>query len=67
MLRYKAVEIFTSGAVRCRKKPLMDAVIQYVREPKIAARCIVLPYGRASGGHLHWNAMPTMPTAISWL
>ncbi len=41
MLRYKAIEIFTNEAARCHKKPLVDAVIQYVRELKIAARCIV--------------------------
>ncbi|HSM73018.1 MAG TPA: DUF190 domain-containing protein [Desulfobacterales bacterium] len=41
MLRYKAIEIFTSEAARCHKKPLSDAVIQYIRELKIAARCIV--------------------------
>ncbi|MFY9941175.1 MAG: DUF190 domain-containing protein [Desulfobacterales bacterium] len=41
MLRYNAIEIFTSEAARCHKKPLVDAVIQYIRELKIAARCIV--------------------------
>ncbi|MFZ2042072.1 MAG: DUF190 domain-containing protein, partial [Desulfobacterales bacterium] len=41
MLHYKAIEIFTSEAARCHKKPLVDVVIQYVRELKIAARCIV--------------------------
>ncbi len=41
MLTYRAIEIFTSEAARCRKKPLADAVIQYIRGLKIAARCIV--------------------------
>ena len=41
MLNYKAIEIFTSEDARYRKKPLVDAVLQYVRGLKIAARCIV--------------------------
>ena len=41
MLTYRAIEIFTSESARCRKKPLADAVIQYIRGLKIAARCIV--------------------------
>jgi CBS domain-containing protein len=41
MLHYKSIEIFTSEAARCHKTPLVDAVIQHVRELKIAARCIV--------------------------
>jgi CBS domain-containing protein len=41
MLRYNAIEIFTSEAARCHNKPLSDAVIQFIRELKIAARCIV--------------------------
>jgi hypothetical protein len=28
MLPYKAIEIFTSEAAHCHKKPLVDAVIQ---------------------------------------
>lgn len=41
MLDYKAIEIFTSEETRYRKKPIADAVMQYVTELKIAARCIV--------------------------
>ncbi|MFO7713799.1 DUF190 domain-containing protein [Desulfosarcina sp.] len=41
MLDYKGIEIFTSEAALYRKKPVADAVIQYVRDLKIAARCIV--------------------------
>jgi CBS domain-containing protein len=41
MLNYKAIEIFTSEEARYRKKPLADAIVQYVRDLKIAARCIV--------------------------
>jgi len=41
MLDYKAIEIFTSEEARCQGKPATDAVIQYIRNLKIAARCIV--------------------------
>jgi CBS domain-containing protein len=41
MLNYKAIEIFTSEEARHGKKPLADAVVQYIRKLKIAARCIV--------------------------
>lgn len=41
MLPYKAIEIFTSETARCRNKPATDAVIEYIRDLKIAARCIV--------------------------
>lgn len=41
MLRYKAIEIFTSEEARFRKKPVAEAVLQYVHDLKIAARCIV--------------------------
>jgi CBS domain-containing protein len=41
MLNYKAIEIFTSEEARYRNKPVADAVIQYIRDLKIAARCIV--------------------------
>ena len=41
MLDYKAIEIFTSEEARFRKKSISDAVIQLVRDLKIAARCIV--------------------------
>lgn len=38
MLRYKANEIVTSEAARCHGKPLVDAVIHYVRELKVVDR-----------------------------
>jgi CBS domain-containing protein len=41
MLNYKAIEIFTSEEARYRKKPLADVIVQFVRDLKIAARCIV--------------------------
>jgi CBS domain-containing protein len=41
MLNYKAIEILTSEDARFRNKPLAEAVVQYVRGLKIAARCIV--------------------------
>ncbi|MGW8186249.1 MAG: DUF190 domain-containing protein [Desulfobacterales bacterium] len=41
MLHYNAIEIFTSEEARYRKKPVADAVVQYIKDLKIAARCIV--------------------------
>jgi CBS domain-containing protein len=41
MLNYQAIEIFTNEDARYRNKPVADAVIQYIQELKIAARCIV--------------------------
>jgi CBS domain-containing protein len=41
MLNYKAIEIFTSEEARHGKRPLADTVVQYIRDLKIAARCIV--------------------------
>ena len=41
MLAYKAIEIFTSEAARHGKKPVVEAVLEFVRELKTAARCIV--------------------------
>jgi CBS domain-containing protein len=41
MLRYNAIEIFTGEEVRYRKAPLTDAVLAYVHDLKIAARCMV--------------------------
>jgi CBS domain-containing protein len=41
MLAYKAIEIITSERSRYHNKPLSDAVIHYIRELKIAARCMV--------------------------
>ena len=41
MLSYKAIEIFTSEEARCQGKPATDAVVDYIRNLKIAARCIV--------------------------
>lgn len=41
MLNYKAIEIFTNEDARYQGKPIADAVIDYIRDLKIAARCIV--------------------------
>ncbi|MBV5316297.1 MAG: DUF190 domain-containing protein [Desulfobulbaceae bacterium] len=41
MLNYQAIEIFTNEDARYRNKPVADAVIQFIRDLKIAARCIV--------------------------
>lgn len=41
MLRYNAIEIFTSEQARIGGQPAVDAVIEYIRGLKIAARCIV--------------------------
>ena len=41
MLNYQAIEIFTSEEARYRKKPVADAVMQYIKDLKIAARCII--------------------------
>jgi CBS domain-containing protein len=41
MLHYKAIEIFTSEAARYLKQPVTDAVLAYVHDLKIAARCMV--------------------------
>lgn len=41
MLNYKAIEIFINEETRCRNKPAADAIVEYIRGLKIAARCIV--------------------------
>jgi CBS domain-containing protein len=41
MLNYKAIEILTSEEARYRKKPVVDAIMQYIKDLKIAARCII--------------------------
>ncbi|MDR2549504.1 MAG: DUF190 domain-containing protein [Desulfobulbus sp.] len=41
MLDYKTIEIFTNEEARHQGRPIADAVIQYVRGLKIAARCMV--------------------------
>jgi len=41
MLNYKAIEILTTEDARYRSMPIADAVIDYIRNLKIAARCIV--------------------------
>ena len=41
MLPYKVIEIFTSEKARFKGRPLHEAVVQYVRDLKIAARCLV--------------------------
>jgi CBS domain-containing protein len=40
-LEYKIVKIYTSEEARWQGKPLYDAIIEYVRNLKIAARCLV--------------------------
>ncbi|TCL75290.1 PII-like signaling protein [Hydrogenispora ethanolica] len=40
-LQYKKIRIFTSENVRWHGKILYNAVIEYVRSLKLAARCIV--------------------------
>ena len=41
MLLYKKIEIFTSEQARWEGRPLYDAVVQFVHDLKIAARCLV--------------------------
>jgi CBS domain-containing protein len=41
MLQYKKIEIYTSEQARWEGRPLYDAVIQFVHDLKIAARCLV--------------------------
>jgi CBS domain-containing protein len=41
MLHYKAIDILTTEQAKFRNQPLADAVIDYVRGLKIAARCMV--------------------------
>lgn len=40
-LKYSVIEIFTSEEVQFDGKQIQDALVQYVRDLKIAARCIV--------------------------
>jgi CBS domain-containing protein len=41
MLHYKLIEIFTSEGARWNGRPLSDAIVEYVRDLKIAARTMV--------------------------
>lgn len=41
-LRYSMIEIFASEEARHQGRPLYEALVQYVRELKIAARCMVI-------------------------
>ena len=41
MLKYKAIEIFTSEQAHSGTKPTVEAVVDYIRSLKIAARCMV--------------------------
>jgi CBS domain-containing protein len=41
MQQYKIIEIFTSEEVRWQGNPLYDAIVQFVHDLKIAARCMV--------------------------
>jgi CBS domain-containing protein len=40
-LEYNIIEIFTSEEVQVEGKPIQDAVVQYIHDLKVAARCIV--------------------------
>lgn len=40
-IKYSAIEIFTNEEERYEGKPLYEAVVQYIRKLKIAARCTV--------------------------
>jgi CBS domain-containing protein len=40
-LKYSLIEIFTSEEARYQGSPLYEAVMRYIRELKIAARCVV--------------------------
>lgn len=42
MLQYKIIEVFTSEEVRWKGKSLGDAIVAYIRDLKIAARCMVM-------------------------
>lgn len=42
MLPYKVIEIFTSEDTRWHGTPIQQAIVQYVRDQKIAARCQVI-------------------------
>ncbi len=41
MLNYRAIEIFTSEEARSGHQPVADAVVNYIKDLKIAARCSV--------------------------
>ncbi|MCL4504021.1 MAG: DUF190 domain-containing protein [Deltaproteobacteria bacterium] len=41
MQQYKKIEIFTSEEARWQGQPVYDAIVQFVRDLKIAARCLV--------------------------
>lgn len=41
MLQYKLIEIFTGEEARWQGRPLTEAIVQFVRDLKIAARCLV--------------------------
>ncbi|MCK9374519.1 MAG: DUF190 domain-containing protein [Syntrophobacterales bacterium] len=41
MQQYKIIEIFTSEEVRWQGSPVYDAIVQFVHDLKIAARCLV--------------------------
>ena len=41
-LKFSLIEIFTNEEARYQNKPLYDAIVQYIRGLKIAARCMVM-------------------------
>jgi CBS domain-containing protein len=54
MQQYKKIEIFTSEEARWEGRPLHEALVQYVHDLKIAARCLVTRgiEGSYEGGEL---------------
>ena len=56
MLNYKAIEIFTNEEARYKGKPVADAVVEYVRDLKLAARCTI---SRGVGGCYENGEMTT--------
>lgn len=40
-LLYNVIEVFTSEGARCKGKPVADALVDFIRGKKVAARCLV--------------------------
>jgi CBS domain-containing protein len=40
-LKYSIIEVHTNEEARCRNQPVHEALVQYIRSLKIAARCVV--------------------------
>lgn len=54
-LKYKIIRIFTSEEVHWHGKPLYNAVIEYIRSLKLAARCTIY---RGIAGCYDWDYHP---------